>query len=119
MGIRILTEKDYDELVQMIQEAKQGSGGSAVRITEVELLAANWQTEKEGKYYQNFDIAAVNTNCKFSVGVDDDFIERMQDKVLTLEAKCVENGVVKVLAIGDKPTLDFVVQLTFQEVVWL
>lgn len=88
-------------------------------VPKVELLAANWQTEKEGKYYQTFDVAAVNTNCKISVGLDDEDIERMQDKVLTFDAKCVENGVVTVIAYGDKPTLDFTVQLTFQEVIWL
>lgn len=86
---------------------------------DVELLATNWNTEKEGKYYQNFDIATVNTNCKISVGVDDEAIERMQDKVLAFSAKCEENGVATVTATGDKPTLDFTIQLTFQEVVRL
>ena len=110
-GGHTFTRTDFN-LLEMHKSMLRG-------VPEIELLAANWQTEKEEKYYQNFNVDAVNSNCKIYVGVDDDVIERMQDKVLTLEAKCVEDGVVKVIAIGDKPTLDFTVQLTFQEVIWL
>lgn len=96
----------------------ENGGGSIQYAKEIELLAANWQTEKEGRYYQTFDIPKANANSKMDVGLSDADLETMQDKVLTLSAKFVD-GVTKVSAIGDKPTQDFTVHISFEDVVWL
>lgn len=96
----------------------ENGGGSIQYAKEIELLAANWQTEKEGRYYQTFDIPKANANSKMDVGLSEAALELMQDKVLTITAT-FRDGVTRVYAIGDKPTLDFTVQISFEDVVWL
>ena len=96
----------------------ENGGGSITYAKEVELLAANWQTEKEGRYYQTFDIPKANTNSKMDVGLSETALEIMQDKVLTITAT-FRDGVTRVYALGDKPTQDFVVHISFEDVVWL
>ena len=96
----------------------ENGGGSITYAKELELPAANWQTEKEGRYYQTFDIPKANANSKMDVGLSEAALELMQDKVLTITAT-FRDGVTRVYAIGDKPTLDFTVQISFEDVVWL
>lgn len=104
---------------EMAQAAMEAAGSGSVQYAkEVELLAANWQTEKEGRYYQTFDIPKANANSKMDVGLSETALEIMQDKVLTLTAT-FRDGVTRVYAIGDKPTQDFIVHITFEDVVWL
>ena len=100
------------------QEARDLAQQALTYAKEVELLAANWQTEKEGRYYQTFDIPKANANSKMDVGLSETALEIMQDKVLTITAT-FRDGVTKVYAIGDKPTQDFVVHISFEDVVWL
>lgn len=99
-------------------EAREMARAATTYAKEVELLAANWQTEKEGRYYQTFDIPKANANSKMDVGLSETALEIMQDKVLTITAT-FRDGVTKVYAIGDKPTQDFVVHISFEDVVWL
>lgn len=96
----------------------ENGGGSIQYAKEIELLAANWQTEKEGRYYQTFEIPKVNANSKMDVGLSVTALEIMQDKVLTITATFID-GVTRVYALGDKPTQDFVVHISFEDVVWL
>lgn len=96
----------------------QSDGRSPKYIKEVELLAANWETENDGKYYQHLDIAVVTPTSDLDMRLDDETIEILQDKVLTFGVKNV-NGVAVVTATGDKPTLDYTVQITIEEVVWI
>lgn len=107
------------EARNLAQQALDAAGsGSVTYAKEVELLAANWQTEKEGRYYQTFDIPKANANSKMDVGLSETALEIMQDKVLTITAT-FRDGVTRVYAIGDKPTQDFVVHISFEDVVWL
>lgn len=107
------------EARNLAQQALDAAGsGSVTYAKEVELLAANWQTEKEGRYYQTFDIPKANANSKMDVGLSETDLEIMQDKVLTITAT-FRDGVTRVYAIGDKPTQDFVVHISFEDVVWL
>lgn len=100
------------------QEARNLAQQAITYAKEIELLAANWQTEKEGRYYQTFDIPKANANSKMDVGLSETALEIMQDKVLTITAT-FRDGVTRVYAIGDKPTQDFVVHISFEDVVWL
>lgn len=93
-------------------------GGDRKHIKEVELLAANWQTQKEGVYYQTPDIPGVTPNSDLGLRLDDETIELLQDKVLSFRI-ANENGVAKIKAIGDKPTRDYTVQITIEEVTWI
>ena len=114
-----VADAEARELAKQALDAVNASGsGSITYAKEVELLAANWQTEKEGRYYQTFNIPKANANSKMDVCLSDADLEIMQDKVLTLSAKFTD-GVTKVYAIGDKPTRDFTVQISFKDVVWL
>ena len=107
------------EARNLAQQALDAAGsGSITYAKEVELLAANWQTEKEGRYYQTFNIPKANANSKMDVGLSETALEIMQDKVLTITAT-FRDGVTRVYAIGDKPTQDFVVHISFEDVVWL
>lgn len=93
-------------------------GGARKYIKEVTLLAANWQTQKEGVYYQTPDIPGVTPNSDLGLRLDDETAELMLDKVLAFWI-ANENGVAKIKAIGDKPTRDYTVQITIEEVTWI
>lgn len=94
------------------------SGGAVEYVTNVDLPAANWQTAKEGQYYQDFEISAVTPTSRVTIGFDAAQLFILQDKVITFSAEN-EDGVVRIYATGDKPTLDYTVQINIKEVVWL
>lgn len=117
-GVPVAPPADvYGKIMEMIAELKE-NGGSAKRVTEIDLLAAEWQTEHDGKYFQVKDIPTTTETSRFELGFDAEQLEIMQDKVCTFFAR-YEDGATKIYCIGDKPTRDYTVQITIEEVVWL
>ena len=81
----------------------------------VELLAANWVTESEGKHSQVVSIAGVTKNSQVDLTPTEDQLIIWRQKELAFTTKNV-GGVVTVYAIGQKPENDYTIQVTITEV---
>lgn len=96
-------------------EGPFGGSGSAVKITEVTLLAANWKGA-ESPYSQVVDIADISVNSMVDLHPSVEQLEIFHDKDLAFTTEN-EDGVVTVFAIGDKPQNDYTIQVSIMEVV--
>ena len=86
-------------------------GGTAAKLTEITLPAANWKGG-ESPYYQVVNVEGVSINSKVDLQPS---VETFYNKAIALTA-VNEEGVVTVHAIGDKPTVDYTIQATITEV---
>ena len=98
------------------QKQGGGSGGSApTRMAEVTLLASAWTTNAEGLHSQEVTIDGITEYSKVDLlpSVEQLAIFHNKDVAFVTEN---EDGVVTVYAIGDKPTLDYTMQVSITEV---
>ena len=102
-----------------ISKLLENGGGSAKRVAEVYLPAAEWQTEEDGTYFQLKEIPTVTELDSLEVTFGVQQLKIMQDKVFTFFAEYHEDGVAKIYVLGDMPTLDYTVQVHIEEVVWI
>lgn len=89
--------------------------GSSVRIGVVTLLASAWVGENN-LYSQVVSIDGVTDKDQVDLTPDVDQLLVFYEKDLTFVTEN-DNGVVTVYAIGQKPTHDYVIQVTLSEVV--
>lgn len=101
--------------ITVSMEGPFGGSGSAVKITEVTLLAANWKGA-ESPYSQVVDIADISVNSMVNLHPSVEQLEIFHDKDLAFTTEN-EDGVVTVFAIGDKPQNDYTIQASIMEVV--
>lgn len=101
--------------ITVSMEGPFGGSGSAVKITEVTLLAANWKGA-ESPYSQVVDIADISVNSMVDLHPSVEQLEIFHDKDLAFTTEN-EDGVVTVFAIGDKPQNDYTIQVSIMEVV--
>lgn len=92
-----------------------GSGGAAVKITEVTILADAWKGG-ESPYSQVVEVDGVSVNSMVNLhpSVEQLDVFRERDHVFSTEN---DGGVVTVYAVGDKPTHDYTIQASIMEVV--
>ena len=81
----------------------------------VELLAANWVTESEGKHSQVVSITGVTKDSQVDLTPSEEQLIIWRKKELAFTTKNV-GGVVTVYAIGQKPENDYTIQVTITEV---
>lgn len=88
---------------------------SAVRIASVTLYASKWATESENLHSQVVVIDGTTQYSKVDLlpSVEQLAIFHNKDVAFVTEN---EDGVVTVFAIGDKPTLDYTMQVSIMEV---
>ena len=101
--------------ITVSMEGPFGVSGSAVKITEVTLLAANWKGA-ESPYSQVVDIADISVNSMVNLHPSVEQLEIFHDKDLAFTTEN-DGGVVTVFAIGDKPQNDYTIQASIMEVV--
>ena len=92
-----------------------GNGGSAVKLTEVTLLAANWKGG-ESPYYQVVEVEGVSVNSMVKLQLSEGQIEIIHDREVVSFTAVNDGGVVTVYAVGDKPQNDYIIQATVMEV---
>ena len=92
-----------------------GSGGAAVKITEVTILADAWKGG-ESPYSQVVEVEGVSVNSMVNLHPSVEQLEIFHDKDLAFSTEN-DGGVVTVYAIGDKPTNDYTIQASIMEVV--
>jgi len=90
------------------------SGGSVVRIAEVDLVASAW-VGAASPYSQVVNIPGVTMYSQVDLTPSVEQLAIFHDKDLSFVTEN-ENGIVTVYAIGQKPENDYVIQVTIKEV---
>ena len=90
------------------------SGGTSVILTDVTLLASNWQGTSS-PYSQVVSIAGVTPTSKVDLQPSVEQLEAFHQKDLAFVSEN-DGGVVTIYAIGDKPANDYTIQATIMEV---
>lgn len=92
-----------------------GSGGSAVKLTEITILASEWKGG-ESPYFQVVDVDGVSANSMVNLHPSVEQLEIWHEKDLAFSTEN-DGGVVTVFAIGDKPQNDYTIQASIMEVI--
>lgn len=100
--------------ISVAMEGPFGGSGTAVKLTEVTLLASAWKGA-ESPYSQVVDVKDVSVNSMVSLQPSVEQLEIFHDKDIAFTTEN-DGGVVTVYAIGDKPTNDYTIQATITEV---
>lgn len=103
-----------DAIVELETYVQSASGRSNARIAEVELLASSW-VGTATPYSQVVNIPGVTENSQVDLTPDVEQLSIFYEKDLTFVTEN-DGGVVTVYAIGQKPTNDYVIQVTITEV---
>ena len=90
-------------------------GGASVKLTEIELPAANWKGATS-PYSQVVTVEDVSVNSKVDLQPSVEQLEIFHDKDIAFSTEN-DGGVVTVYVVGDKPTSDYTIQATIMEVV--
>ena len=91
-----------------------GSGGTAVKLTSIKLLASSWKGG-ESPYSQVVAVEGVSVNSMVSLQPSVEQLEIFHDKDIAFTTEN-DGGIVTVYAIGDKPLNDYTIQATIMEV---
>lgn len=86
---------------------------NAPKISEVTLLGSAWVAEDK-RHSQIVEIEGVTSRCQVDLTPDDQQLLVFYDKDVTFVTKN-EGGTVTVIAIGQKPINDYIVQVTITE----
>ena len=92
-----------------------GGGGTAVKLTEIVLPAANWKGATS-PYSQVVAVDGVSVNSLVDLQPSVEQLEIFHDKDIAFSTEN-DGGVVTVYAIGDKPKNDYTIQATILEVI--
>ena len=100
-----------------VQVVNPGGGGSAVatKIASVTLDASKWVTESENLHFQVVTIDGTTERSKVDLLPSVEQLAIFHNKDVAFVAEN-EDGVITVYAIGDKPTLDYTMQVSITEV---
>jgi hypothetical protein len=113
------TKNLLDEMIASAVEAYMAnnpvSGGTTVRIAEVELLASKW-TGGGNLYSQVVSIAGVTENSQVNLAPSVEQLAIFYEKDITFVTEN-EGGVVTVYVIGQKPQNDYTIQADIVEVI--
>lgn len=96
-------------------DSLMGTGGSSARLGSVTLKSSAWKTNADGLHSQVVTIAGVTPYSKVDLlpSVEQLAVFHNKDVAFVTEN---EDGVVTVFAIGDKPTMDYTMQISITEV---
>lgn len=108
-----LNGETYDCFVDSVARSQTG-GGAAARLASVTLLASEW-VGTDNLHHQIVSIDGVTEYSKVDLlpSVEQLAIFHNKDVAFVTEN---EDGVVTVFAIGDKPLLDYTMQVSITEV---
>lgn len=101
--------------VTMEGERASAVKGSSVRVTEIALPASAWVSVTDTKHKQVVDIDIATPYSLVDLQPSDDQLVIFRGKEIAFTAEN-DGGVVTVVAIGDKPTNDYIMQATLTEV---
>ena len=90
-------------------------GGTLVKLTNIELPAANWKGEN-CRYFQVVNVEGASVNSMVNLQPSVEQLEIFHDKDIAFSTEN-DGGVVTVYVIGDKPQNDYTIQATIMEVI--
>ena len=105
---------NFREIEAEIAKLKQSGGGTIARIGEVTLTSSGW-LGSSSPYSQVVQINGVTENSQVDLTPSVQQLAVFHEKDLTFVTEN-EGGVVTVYAIGQKPSLDYTIQVTITEV---
>ena len=109
----ILTAEHMNRIEDAIVDI-YASLGSSVAVSEVTLLAANWEGDVS-PYSQVVTISGTTERSQVDLKPTINQLAVFHNKDLTFVTEN-DNGIVTVYALGDKPTNDYTIQVTITEV---
>lgn len=95
--------------------ATLGSGGSSSKLSSVTILASEWVDVAESLYAQVVNIEGTTDHSKVDLLPSVEQLAIFHNKDVTFVTEN-EDGVVTVYAIGEKPTMDYTMQVSITEV---
>lgn len=101
--------------ISVTMEGPFGGSGTAVKLTQITLPAANWKGA-ESPYSQVVVVDGVSVSSKVDLQPSVEQLEIFHDKDIAFSTEN-DRGVVTVYAIGDKPSNDYTIQASIMEVV--
>ncbi len=101
--------------ITVYMEGPFGSSGTAVKITNITLLASGWKGG-ESPYSQVVDVEGVSVNSMVNLQPSVEQLEIFHEKDIAFTTEN-DGGIVTVFAIGDKPANDYTIQATLMEVI--
>ena len=102
------------ESITVQLEGPFGSGGVAVKLTEVYLPAAGWKGA-ESPYVQTVKADGISVNSKVDLQLSGTQLELLHEMDIAFTTEN-DGGSLSVYAIGDKPRTDLTLQATITEV---
>lgn len=92
-----------------------GGSGTSVKLTNINLPASAWKGAIS-PYFQVVEVEDVSVNSMVNLQPSVEQLEIFHDKDIAFTTEN-DGGVVTVYAIGDKPTNDYTIQATIEEVI--
>lgn len=123
-GVDYFTDADKAEireyvntlLEETLKKVNEVASKALVRKININLLASAWVEKAYRKYSQVVSIKDTTPNSQFDLQISEEQLDIFQEKEITFWIEN-ENGVVTVGCMGQKPTNDYVIQVTKTEVV--
>lgn len=103
---------------QEVWGALSSGSASAAKMTTITLLADSWIGNSE-PYWQSVEIAAATVNSKIDLQPTADQIISLQSSETSLMVQNNGNGTFTAYAIGNKPEVDYEIQILISEVVYV
>lgn len=91
-----------------------GNAGSSVKMTGITIPASGWKGAVS-PYSQTVTVDGISVGSMIELQPDKDQLEQLRAKGIALTTEN-DAGIVTVYAIGNKPTEDYVIQVTLVEV---
>lgn len=101
--------------VEMMHSKSAGGSASSVRVVDVNLYASAW-VGSQSPYYQVVEVEGATRYSKVDLQPSVEQLDIFHDKDIAFSTEN-EEGVVTVFVVGDKPSIDYVIQATVTEVV--
>lgn len=107
---------DADPLqVEMMHTKSSGNSASKIRVVDVNLYASAW-VGSQSPYSQVVEVEGATRYSKVDLQPSVEQLDIFHDKDIAFSTEN-EDGVVTVFVVGDKPSIDYVIQATVTEVV--
>ena len=104
----------YNYFINEVKAVRHSRSGSVSKMETLTLLSDNWVGE-EPLYIQTVDISSVTSNSQIELRPSPEQLHELLESGIALTA-VNDSGVVKIAAIGGKPTTDYSMQIIVSDV---
>ena len=104
----------HDYFINELKAVRHSRSGSVSKMETVTLLSDNWDGDGP-LYIQTVDISSVTSNSQIELRSSPEQLHELLESGIALTA-VNDSGVVKISAIGGKPTTDYSMQIIVSDV---